>query len=302
MSRRNNSYFGYRLDEVSSAAQKAVRRGHTDEAIYWFMEMFWTGAAVKTNIWNRALIMSVEDIGPANVDMLPIVYTMFNNYKDNAMGLAIVANWLAESKKSRVNDWAVKLYRNLDEPQASDAVGTAEEMKEKLIIAMTNKDVATALFYIKALVFCTHKITGKCKNAQWYIWQAFNSVIGSTDPYLNIAQSVAMLPNWRWDKRCRLLHIHVVHLWCNNRWPAQLPQVILPSDKDILRIQKIVQAHLSGESPLEIPDYALDKHTRRGKSMGRGGLKFFIEHGALLNNEDLQWKPISDYYLTFVEL
>jgi replication-associated recombination protein RarA len=33
----------------------------------------------------------------------------------------------------------------------------------------------------------------------------------------------------------------------------------------------------------DVPDYALDTHTRRGKRMGRG-LQFFIDHGSKLNN------------------
>ena len=36
---------------------------------------------------------------------------------------------------------------------------------------------------------------------------------------------------------------------------------------------------------LEVPDWALDVHTRRGKAKGRG-LKFFLENGMYLENED----------------
>ena len=35
---------------------------------------------------------------------------------------------------------------------------------------------------------------------------------------------------------------------------------------------------------IEIPDYALDKHTFRGKKMGRGN-KHFLEEGAKIVNE-----------------
>lgn len=41
----------------------------------------------------------------------------------------------------------------------------------------------------------------------------------------------------------------------------------------------------------EIPDYALDKHTRRGKSMGRG-VDHWLEHGAVLSPES----EIEDLY------
>jgi replication-associated recombination protein RarA len=38
---------------------------------------------------------------------------------------------------------------------------------------------------------------------------------------------------------------------------------------------------------IEIPDYALDKHTYRGKKMGRGN-KFFVEEGSKVCNEGLE--------------
>lgn len=38
---------------------------------------------------------------------------------------------------------------------------------------------------------------------------------------------------------------------------------------------------------LEIPDYALDKHTFRGKKMGRGNT-YFVEEGSKVNNEGLE--------------
>jgi replication-associated recombination protein RarA len=52
----------------------------------------------------------------------------------------------------------------------------------------------------------------------------------------------------------------------------------------------------------EIPDYALDVHTRRGKIMGRNH-KYFLEHGRKVNNEieidaDPEIMNFYDIYLT----
>ncbi len=38
---------------------------------------------------------------------------------------------------------------------------------------------------------------------------------------------------------------------------------------------------------LEMPDYAIDKHTFRGRRMGRG-IKHFIEEGSKINNESVE--------------
>lgn len=51
----------------------------------------------------------------------------------------------------------------------------------------------------------------------------------------------------------------------------------------------------------DVPDYALDTHTRRGKKMGRG-LDFFLEHGSKLANVnksiDDPYEPFFNQYIT----
>ncbi len=83
---RGYTYSYFRADEVSSSAQKAVRRCYPEEAIQWFMEMYWTGPAMRTNIWNRALVMAVEDIGPADISMIVQVHYLMKNFRDNPLG------------------------------------------------------------------------------------------------------------------------------------------------------------------------------------------------------------------------
>jgi len=45
-----------------------------------------------------------------------------------------------------------------------------------------------------------------------------------------------------------------------------------------------VTTHANGTERREIPDHALDKHTRRGKAMGRG-MQHFLTEGAVLSPE-----------------
>ena len=49
---------------------------------------------------------------------------------------------------------------------------------------------------------------------------------------------------------------------------------------------------------LEMPDYAIDKHTFRGRKMG-GGMKHFIEEGSKINNEGVEdpYKDKAEEYL-----
>src|SRR3972149_3112598 len=96
--------------DVSSAYQKAVRRGFNSDAIQWALELFWTNRNRRTNIWNRSLVISVEDIGPANpLAILQVLY-LYEHYPEDPNAIATVSLILAQSKKSRVNDWAACIY------------------------------------------------------------------------------------------------------------------------------------------------------------------------------------------------
>jgi len=53
----------------------------------------------------------------------------------------------------------------------------------------------------------------------------------------------------------------------------------------------VVERWMNGDRP-EIPDYALDKHTWRGRNMGRRDAEFWLEEGAQLHNP----AEISDPY------
>jgi hypothetical protein len=48
----------------------------------------------------------------------------------------------------------------------------------------------------------------------------------------------------------------------------------------------------------EVPDYALDVHTRRGKRKGRG-LMFFYNEGSKINNEVKVQDD--DFYMAFIK-
>ena len=50
---------GYRLDEVKSALQKAIRRGQEEEAMFWARELLESGKA--TALWQRLKVIAVED-------------------------------------------------------------------------------------------------------------------------------------------------------------------------------------------------------------------------------------------------
>lgn len=100
---------GYRLDEVSSALQKTIRRADELMATYWAFEMnesgFWRYC------FRRLQVVSGEDIGLANPEALILVSSTYSSLLaqdkvkkiiqvDNNI-LGFVVAYLARSKKSR---------------------------------------------------------------------------------------------------------------------------------------------------------------------------------------------------------
>src|SRR5215212_9058418 len=54
---------GFAADQVISALQKEIRRGHTENAVLLAYEMARTSSAMEDYLWQRLLVIAVEDIG-----------------------------------------------------------------------------------------------------------------------------------------------------------------------------------------------------------------------------------------------
>lgn len=267
------SYSYFRTDEVISSFQKAIRRGYKEEAIQWALEAYWTGSWNQSNIWNRVLVVSVEDVGLANPQAIIKAYQL--RKENRPLSLVTAVSLLAESPKSRVNDWACcflnKCKIDLKAEQAKD------------------KD-PEVLYYISSLVHSEEKITGKYKCAQYYIWEAFRTVM-SNSPYYQTLEELGLSSNWRWQDKTFLIYIHLAHLWINDCLPTKIENI-----EENKSLEYLIEGYRKREGLVGVPDYALDKHTGKGRNMDRG-MKHFIEEGSKINNEDKDYKELSDWYL-----
>lgn len=57
------TYHGLPADQVISALQKEIRRGHTENAVLLAYEMMITSPAMEDYLWQRLKVIAVEDIG-----------------------------------------------------------------------------------------------------------------------------------------------------------------------------------------------------------------------------------------------
>src|SRR3990172_5683514 len=64
-------------DEVISALQKEIRRGHSENAALLAYEMLTTSPEMEAKLWQRLLAISVEDIGMGDTQAPILVHTLY---------------------------------------------------------------------------------------------------------------------------------------------------------------------------------------------------------------------------------
>ncbi len=105
------TYHGLPADQVISAIQKEIRRGHTENAVLLAYEMVITSPALEDTLWQRLMVISVEDVGfgePLAPVMLNALVQMARSF-DRSMGerklFAVHAvRYLCGCRKDRTSD------------------------------------------------------------------------------------------------------------------------------------------------------------------------------------------------------
>ena len=116
---------GYKLGEVTSALQKSIRRGLTDDALYWAAEMDRSGYGKYC--WKRLRVICTEDIGPAWPGGPAVIEALYRTFLDlrkeerdqprsSKMVLVHAVILLSEAPKSRICDVANIVHYSDDLP------------------------------------------------------------------------------------------------------------------------------------------------------------------------------------------
>lgn len=307
--RQDKTYSYFQRDEVTSAVQKSVRRCLPEETIQWLMELFWMGgSASKTNAWNRLLVMSVEDVSPSNPLLIINVWRLYQDHGDNALAMATSGKILAEASKSRVNDWACHMVRELETSSIVDSIGLPEYFKTKLKRGLAERDIGACIYYVKSLIHSSHKIKKRrYKNSAYLIHEAFteeypeggsSSSDNSSNKYVETLLKITLTPSWRWKGKSILIYINLIHLHCDGSIPCNddVNNILTKAPVIDYSLEDVVRKYKRREGLVGIPDYAIDKHTKRGREFGRD-FYHFIEHGSLITNTDNKWEILSKWYL-----
>ncbi len=128
-------------DEVISALQKEIRRGHTENAALLAYEMLTTSAEMEEYLWARLQVISVEDIGIGNVSAPVLIETLFQFHKrldrprgDRYLFAIHAVRALCESQKERGSDFLLGWLM-----QAVDREGKLPEIPDYAIDMHTRR-------------------------------------------------------------------------------------------------------------------------------------------------------------------
>jgi replication-associated recombination protein RarA len=98
-------------DEIISALQKEIRRGHTENAALLAYEMLITSPELEAYLWQRLQVISVEDVGYGNLQAPILIETLFQMHQrlprprgDRYLFAIHAVRVLCQSQKERGSD------------------------------------------------------------------------------------------------------------------------------------------------------------------------------------------------------
>jgi replication-associated recombination protein RarA len=113
-------------DEVISALQKEIRRGHTENAAMLAYEMLTTSPEMEAYLWHRLQVISVEDVGYGNLQAPVLVEALYQMHQriprprgDRYLFAIHAVRVLCQSEKERGSDELLNwIARTVDEDGA----------------------------------------------------------------------------------------------------------------------------------------------------------------------------------------
>lgn len=102
---------GLEADLVISAMQKCIRRGEEQLAIRMAYELYITSTFHEEKMWNRLLVIPIEDIGFGNPESISLVKNLYDIHKEFPYGdgdrpifFMYAIRYLCKCQKERTTD------------------------------------------------------------------------------------------------------------------------------------------------------------------------------------------------------
>jgi replication-associated recombination protein RarA len=111
-------------DEVISALQKEIRRGHAENAALLAYEMLTTDEALEAKLWERLQVISVEDVGYGQVEAPVLVHALCQMHlnfprpqPDRYLFALHAVRYLCDCQKDRSSDEMLNWVRHVVEAE-----------------------------------------------------------------------------------------------------------------------------------------------------------------------------------------
>ena len=316
-----HTYNGYDAGECASAFQKCVRRG-MPEAIGWGLELYWTSMKMRTHIWNRVIVVAVEDISLANPMLICNVAGLrkLDTISEWGLGnyeiLARTIELLTVSQKSRLNDWMLLGITRFTPEELQIINSTDLEVVVDIfhrciinaVVAQKGSDSRREYisYVYKYALYLWHdgrKVKFKetaLRKCAYYVWKVIGKFC-KNNPILNqvyeVCFELSQEKNWAWQDKSILLWTHCLNcvIFCEelaNIFPRVLITNVILTDE---QRTTLIGDRYNRQNLIGIPDFAVDMHTARGKNMLRG-FEHFMQVGSLIVNQAPELIELENYY------
>lgn len=327
------TFSGIDFDVAKSALQKYIRRNMPQKAILAAIELYRLmevgGDPGVSNMYNRLAIIANEDIGPANLPLALEVTRLVESGNRNIYRLVTMVQLMSESPKTRMMSHAWHTYANPEGRAVATNIGlpvdtTFIQSDIEYINENRNSDLFMTndpenirpyvLIFLKRLY---EKDFNAFSWAYFFMETAKDITLTKRKKYIdgNTRSTTGKSDILLWKVLGKILppetHNILVEAYYNhteNRPVLQNAILIalygLPYTKldiepsvEIWRQQPVLQQMLDGEFPLEVDAFAIDKHTRKGRTLGLG-IKEFVDEGATVvpQSEQFYSKTLEQIY------
>lgn len=317
----SKTYSGIDFDVAKSALQKYIRRNMPQKAIMSAVELYRMGEVGGdpgvTNTYNRLAIIANEDIGPANLPLVLEVTRLVEGGDRDLARLVAMVQLMAGSPKTRMMSHAWRAYAHPEGRAVSTRLGLPidiaftdsdlqyinENKNSDLFLPSDPENIRPyILVFLKRLY---EKDFNAFTWAYFFLETAKDLTLVKRKKFVNgnTRSTTGKSDILLWKALAKILppetHNILVEAYYNHTESRPFLQNAilvalygLPYSKfdiepaaDIWRQQPSLQQMLNGDFTLEIDPFVIDKHTRKGRSMGMG-IQEFVDEGAAVTPQD----------------
>lgn len=303
----NRTYSGFPADEMKSAMQKYIRRGMIDKALMSTFELYRMNeigtTRVVSNMYNRLAIIAIEDIGPANFPLVCETFRLVRNRDLDPETLVRLIVTLCRSKKSRLGSHVYSVFFRPDGMKLAKERGVQiddsypennlnvewtddnnPDMRSYLAALMTRQDMR-AFIWLRYYQISGEKVK-KLKSFRRrtnYMAPLIHALTnGKGDNYTQLRDAYWFLS----EKRPVLVLLVLAHIYQFGNKQGYIWKGSISNDPEkSVDIEWLKR----GDYTLELDNFVIDKHTKRGRLHGKTR-KDFVFTGGLVTNESDKYK------------